>query len=381
MHYLIKDPLYQIIEATSPKVQRTLEQFDYDSVGNWTGGGRVHNELNQLTEDDSSMYSYDADGNMTEKVSKATGDTTHFVWDIENKLTEVRKPGTVVRYVYDALGRRVSKEVNGGVTQFRYDGEDLILEMNAEDSITANYTFGPGIDNPLQMHRDGRNLYYVKDGLGSVTALTDSAGSVVHEYAYSVFGEIIEESGDVVENPFTYTSREWEPEVGLYYYRARYYDARIGRFLSEDPIGYFPILMFLNKGLVEQVMQNYKFIDNRNLLSVVPGTNMYCYVVNSSVLFIDPYGLVLEMTPLGYGGALVMGISAPFIGTGPGAIAFGVGAAMVITDLVMSVEWAKKTGEEIGEPMNKAIDEQKKIIDDLLGKNKNDSGKTGDPCE
>ncbi|MBN1575927.1 MAG: hypothetical protein JW913_05205 [Chitinispirillaceae bacterium] len=76
------------------------------------------------------------------------------------------------------------------MTQFRYDGEDLILEMNAEDSITANYTFGPGIDNPLLMHRNGRNLYYVKDGLGSVTAPADPVGSVVHEYAYSLFGEV-----------------------------------------------------------------------------------------------------------------------------------------------------------------------------------------------
>lgn len=70
MHYLIKDPLYQIIQATSPKAQRPLEQFAYDSVGNRLGGGRVHNELNQLTEDDLATYTYDADGNMTGKVKK-----------------------------------------------------------------------------------------------------------------------------------------------------------------------------------------------------------------------------------------------------------------------------------------------------------------------
>ena len=156
----------------------------------------------------------------------------------------------------------MSKEVNGITTQFRYDGEDLILEMNGSDSITANYTFGPGINNPLQMHREGRNLYYVKDGLGSVTALTDSVGSIIHEYAYSVFGEIIEESGETVGNPFAHTSREWEPEVGLYYYRARFYDARIGRFLSEDPIG---------------------FRGSRY--------NLYLYVKNAPSQLTDPWGL------------------------------------------------------------------------------------------
>lgn len=110
--------------------------------------------------------------------------------------------------------------------------------MNETDSITANYTFGPGIDNPLLMHRNSKNYYYVKDGLGSVMGLTDSTGSVVKEYQYSVFGKIVKETGMGILNPFAYTGREYDSETGNYYYRARYYDAGIGRFLSEDPIGF-----------------------------------------------------------------------------------------------------------------------------------------------
>jgi RHS repeat-associated protein len=238
-HNYTYDPLYQILDATHPSVKNPLEQFSYDAAGNWLNDNRVHNELNQLLEDDSCYYRYDLDGNMTEKISKATIDTIHFVWDIENKLTEVRKPGLLVKYEYDAIGRRVSKEVNGVVTQFRYDGEDMILEMDSKDSLIANYTFGPGIDDPLMMHRDSNNYYYVKDGLGSVTALTDSTGNSVKEYKYGVFGIITDESGDsTLWNPFTYTSREWEKEIGIYFYRARYYDPEMGRFLSEDPIGF-----------------------------------------------------------------------------------------------------------------------------------------------
>jgi RHS repeat-associated protein len=237
---LIKDTLYQIIRATHPSIPNPLEQFSYDETGNRltdnTHNNYQYNELNQLTEDDSCIYAYDADGNMTEKIDKTTGDTTHFVYDIENKLVEVRKPGMLAKYTYDALGRRMSKEVNGEVKQFRYDEEDLILEMDANNSVTANYTFGPGIDNPLKMNRNGNNYYYVKDGLGSVTALTDSTGNVKHEYKYGVFGKVVEESGDTIENPFTYTSRELDKETGNYYYRARYYDPEIGIFISEDPI-------------------------------------------------------------------------------------------------------------------------------------------------
>jgi hypothetical protein len=57
--------------------------------------------VNQLMEDDSCMYDYDADGNMTAKINKNTSDTTTFVGDIENKLVEVRKPGMIVEYTYD----------------------------------------------------------------------------------------------------------------------------------------------------------------------------------------------------------------------------------------------------------------------------------------
>jgi len=185
------------------------------------------------------------------------------VWNIENKLIEVRKPGMIARYTYDALGRRMSKEVNGVTKQFRYDGEDLIMEMNSEDSITANYTFGPGIDNPLMMNRSDKNYYYVKDGLGSVTALTDSTSNIIKEYKYSVFGKIVDETGDsTLANPFTYTAREYDKETGNYYYRARYYSPEMGRFISEDPLGLA--------------------VDN----------NFYQYTINNPINMVDPLGLV-----------------------------------------------------------------------------------------
>jgi len=266
---LIKDTLYQIIRATHPSVPNPLEQFSYDAVGNrstdLTHNNYQYNELNQLTEDDSCRYAYDADGNMTEKIDKATGDTTHFVYDIENKLIEVRKPGMLAKYSYDALGRRMSKEVNGEVKQFRYDGADLILEMNGNESIVANYTFGPGIDNPLMMQRSGKGYFFLKDGLGSVTALTDSTGNMKHEYKYGIFGKITEESGDTIANQFTYTSRELDKETGNYYYRARQYSQDNGRFIQEDMLGIY------GKDI-----------------------NFFRYSANDPINKRDPYGLIWE---------------------------------------------------------------------------------------
>jgi len=233
------DPLYQITSATHPNYpQRPTESFAYDAVGNWLTDGSVHNGLNQLVEDNDCLYEYDADGNMTLKVDKATSDSTHYTWSIENKLVMVRmSDGDIVEYVYGPLGRRLAKVVNGVRTEYRYDGEDLIIEMNEDDSILAHYTFGPGIDQPLLMHRNEKEYYYLADGLGSITGITDSVGDVVQEYRYSAFGEMLEVVGDSVENRFTYTGREWDEEVGLYYYRKRFYDPTIGRFISEDPMG------------------------------------------------------------------------------------------------------------------------------------------------
>ncbi|GEM_PF-5112697 len=99
------------------------------------------------------------------------------------------------------------------------------------------YTHGPGIDNPLVMYRGGHAFYYVQDRLGSVVGLvTIESGGFVQKYTYDAWGNIVEQSGDV-KNPYTYTGREYDPESGLYYYRARYYDSAVGRFLQRDPIG------------------------------------------------------------------------------------------------------------------------------------------------
>jgi RHS repeat-associated protein len=81
------------------------------------------------------------------------------------------------------------------------------------------------------------SVLYPKDGLGSVTELTNSTGSVIRTYRYNGFGDIYSQSG-IFEQPFTFTGREYDSESGFYYYRARYYDPKAGRFISKDPIGF-----------------------------------------------------------------------------------------------------------------------------------------------
>ncbi len=86
------------------------------------------------------------------------------------------------------------------------------------------------------MLRGGATSYYHADGLGSITSLSNAAGSIANTYTYDSFGKLTNSTGSLV-NPFRYTARESDTETGLYFYRARYYDPSLGRFLSADEVG------------------------------------------------------------------------------------------------------------------------------------------------
>jgi RHS repeat-associated protein len=93
------------------------------------------------------------------------------------------------------------------------------------------------MDEPLAMLRSLSTNYYQADGLGSITSLSNTAGALAQTYAFDSFGKQTSSSGSLT-NPFQYTAREFDAETSLYFYRARYYDQNIGRFLSEDRLGF-----------------------------------------------------------------------------------------------------------------------------------------------
>ena len=119
------------------------------------------------------------------------------------------------------------------------------------------------IDEVLYGNIQGQDMYYHQDGLNSVKALTDGGGNEMARYDYDAWGNLTTTLPSIA-NPFTYTGREWDKETGLYYYRARYYDPKVGRFISKDPIG------------------------------LAGGINLYSYVGNNPVNWIDPLGLFIK---------------------------------------------------------------------------------------
>jgi YD repeat-containing protein len=88
------------------------------------------------------------------KGTDVTSDTTTYQYDGEDRLTQVSTPTDFVDYQYDGFGRRIAKTVNGVVTKYVYDREDILFELDDNNQIKARYTHGPGIDEPISVDRD-----------------------------------------------------------------------------------------------------------------------------------------------------------------------------------------------------------------------------------
>jgi RHS repeat-associated protein len=212
-------------------------------------------------------YNYDNNGSLTSK-----SDGTAYTWDFENRLTQVTLPGSggTVTFKYDPFGRRIQKAFIQGTTttttNYVYDGANAVEEVDANAVVLARYTQGMGIDEPLAELRSSTTSYYEADGLDSITSLSNTAGALANTYTYDSFGKLTASTGTIV-NPFQYTARDSDSETGLRYYRARYYDQNVGRFISEDPIAFGA------------------------------GTNLYAYVGNSPTDLVDPFGLKGQHKP------------------------------------------------------------------------------------
>jgi len=105
----------------------------------------------------------------------------------------------------------------------------------------------------LDVADNNKAYYYHFDGLGSVVDLSDSDGDSCQSYEYSVYGQVAASDPNFIANPYMFTGRRFDIETGLYYYRARYYNPYIGRFLQTDPVGYL--------GLAEKALFCFSLCD------------------------------------------------------------------------------------------------------------------------
>ena len=139
-------------------------------------------------------------------------------------------------------GKRVMKEYNKNTTVYFFDGINTILEKYKASnwsnySTSAAYTLAPGVVGHIISERtySTTDLYYHYDPIGNVQFITDSYGNVVASYVQEGFGNVLASSGSLTTNNYHLTTKELEPQTGLYYFYARWYDPVVGRFITKDP--------------------------------------------------------------------------------------------------------------------------------------------------
>ncbi len=251
------------------------------------GGRAVHSALTDTMRSDRYSYypdsdlvqiagdyacRYDENGNMTEKGDRYTESggeiTIHkegryalYKYDLLNRLVSVSRlngEGEVevaASYRYSHRNLRIERTDKAGTVRYVFDLDGNIIEEHRGDEL-IRYVFRRG-KHLAKITPDG-TYYYGTDRLGSTTVMFDGEGSVVWRGDVSPFGELVSSEGSIEER-VKFTGKDYDEAAGLYYFNARWYDAELGRFTTEDPAR--------------------------------DGLNWYVYVRNNPLRFVDPTGL------------------------------------------------------------------------------------------
>lgn len=262
----------EALEITAVKFNTTL---DKDVVKTINGSYTVPKT--------SQLFTYDNDGNMT------SDSLWSYTWSGENQLVKAEKANSQkIEFAYDYLNRRISKKnyIYGGSTwnltshiKFIYDDWNMIAEIN-ENSNTVVRTYLWGLDLGGSLHdaggiggllavEDSNDTYFpAYDGNGNIMAYVNTIGQKVAEYEYDPCGKIIKKDGSCSDEfRFRFSTKYLDKETGLSYYGYRYYSPEIGRWISRD----------------------WKEGDSES-----KDINLYCWLGNSSVNFVDYWGLSAE---------------------------------------------------------------------------------------
>jgi len=310
------DAIYRLVEEdiTDPVLGNETISYTYDPVGNRLSKtdasgttNYTYDANNRLLAEDGTTYTYDANGNT---LSKTVGsDTTDFAYDYENRLLSVVTPTSVIAYTYDFDGIRVSSTVDIEVTSYLVDkSRDYAQVLEERDSIGAllvSYVYG---DDLISQKRGVQTSYYLYDGMASTRQLIDETQTVTDTYVFDAFGIELDRIG-TTENNYLYTGEQYDPNVGFYYLRARYYDVQTGRFITEDPAPgnpYDPVSLHKYLyGNANPVM----FIDPSGETSIMSVMVSIAIVgILSSVAYASAFHLIsITRTPVTWEGVLMYG--------------------------------------------------------------------------
>jgi RHS repeat-associated protein len=260
---------------------QTDESYQYDSNGNRVlanGSTYTTGANNRLLSDGTYRYLYDAEGNRTHRfidnnqngqLDAGDTDITQYTWDHRNRLVKVEHRlgyaaavDKVVEYFYDYQNRWVRKALDSdgdghldGRRIFIYDGNQIVMDFrraNSQDMqighLRQRYLWGPAVDQVLAEEAvdggtDDLVQWTLTDHLNTVRDIArfdpqTGATTVVNHLVYDAFGKVTAETNPAVDSLFLFTARPFDPDTQLQNNLNRWYDARVGRWLSEDPVGF-----------------------------------------------------------------------------------------------------------------------------------------------
>ena len=309
----------QLTSMTDSVTPSRNETFSYDANGNRTEGSYTTGADNELTSDGTYNYHYDAEGNCTWKYQGTWNSVNHrpssndayvaqYTYDNRDRLTEAKvwnnsdyqggagTPDDDVTYTYDPFDRLIAKDQTvGGSVHERYvwDGQNMVLVLDGNAIVTERELYGPAVDQVLASENAaGTVSWLLADNEGTIRDVaqytTGGGTSIVDHLVYDAFGNITSQTTGATTPRFTYTGQQYDAVTRLSYYRARWYDASTGRFMSQDPAGFS-----------------------------AGDANLYRYVGNDPVNFTDPSGALAlpdsgsVPNPIGWqtGGTTMMDLS------------------------------------------------------------------------
>ncbi|MFD2746938.1 polymorphic toxin-type HINT domain-containing protein [Paenibacillus yanchengensis] len=257
--------------------------YNYDQTGNITNRQATKNSVmmedNTFTYDGlnriatstlfDESYKYDKRGNRQTLATEATpldslnSDYAYDEWDRLTKVTT--EEGKEVTYRYNGDNLLVERSEEDTTIRYYYDGQQILSEawVDPDGTVREKISYLRGNSLAMLETATGEKGYYMVNGHGDVTGITDSEGELLNEYTYDIWGKPLEHS-ETIEQSFRYSGEYWDEETNLQYLLARWYDPSIGRFINED---------------------TYEG-NSGNPLSL----NLYTYVQNNPLRYIDPSG-------------------------------------------------------------------------------------------
>ncbi|OEU66955.1 MAG: hypothetical protein BA863_11890 [Desulfovibrio sp. S3730MH75] len=222
-----------------------VEQYEYGKYGERLTGKTaktkshkyVYNEKLQLIQAGEVRYSYNSKGRLFMRTDR--GQVTTYYYHDSGQLNEVRLPdGRKVTYIYDPLGRRVVKKINGNTIE-SYLWQDLVTLVAISDDQGMNmrvFTYDED-GNPVSMSYQDKMYHFATDQVGTIFAVANDKANTVKEIIHDSFGNLTFDSKAKFETRLGFAAGLLDADTGLIHFGYRDYDPAIGRFISPDPLG------------------------------------------------------------------------------------------------------------------------------------------------